>query len=583
MLKMLAFDLFSKYENLLRIIALFIVSYLCLDFIFGKPEKAPYITGDGFEYILMTEAYYNHSSPDIQFSDVLSFKEKYSKHYNWNEFYKRGVIDDLLVFLALSKNQFMENNGWLYSNKSGKFHSYHFSFYSLINLPCYSIFKSKGPVIPFWITNFILIILTCLVLLFLAPFSSALRFFSALCFAFSSMYWYLKWEHAEILTGALVTVGMVFYFRKDYYLAVFFLGLSCLQTQPLTILVGFVSLETLISRGMTLKNILFIISLGSIALLPQLFYFINFETTNLVKDAGYLDSQYITFNRVTGFFFDLNTGVILAIPIILLTYLALYVRQWKLVLQKVSGFEWNMLLPFVILAMVMTVSMMVTWNHSMAIINRYAVWISCIILVNAFFWLDKLKTNISLALSALFLVAQIATVFFHQQFNKYDWSNHRHSSLANWALTNYPKWVNPDPLLFGQRTLHTGFDENDSPVILFKQRQVKKIMVHKDKLDDLKNFGVPDETIELIRKKVTFNYGWGYIDAFFETSMNDADIFNLIKERKITEVADQIGDIEGWVEQTKRQAREWNKSYKEALRMNAEYLVNEDEKVQENE
>ncbi len=221
----------SKYV-LIKILVLFFISYIYLYRSYNNTER-PYVTGDGFEYILMTEAYCNHFSPDIRLSDVLSFKEKFSKVHSWNDFYKKGVIDDLIIFMQNSKKEFMETNKWLFFNRNGKCHSYHFSFYSLVNLPVYVFAKHYGPLTPFYITNAILVIITCLIILFLAPFSFNQQVLLALCFCFSSCFWYLKWQHAEVLAACLVTTGMLLYFRKNYYWSIFILALANTQSDGL--------------------------------------------------------------------------------------------------------------------------------------------------------------------------------------------------------------------------------------------------------------------------------------------------------------------------------------------------------------
>ena len=49
----------------------------------------PYATGDGIEYILTTEAWYNHGTPTILPADFNSFKADFIAHQSWESFFKR--------------------------------------------------------------------------------------------------------------------------------------------------------------------------------------------------------------------------------------------------------------------------------------------------------------------------------------------------------------------------------------------------------------------------------------------------------------------------------------------------------------
>jgi len=44
-------------------------------------NSEPYATGDGIEYILTTEAWYNHGTPTIKLADFNSFKADFVAHH----------------------------------------------------------------------------------------------------------------------------------------------------------------------------------------------------------------------------------------------------------------------------------------------------------------------------------------------------------------------------------------------------------------------------------------------------------------------------------------------------------------------
>ncbi|MBK7666564.1 MAG: hypothetical protein IPJ32_03995 [Sphingobacteriaceae bacterium] len=205
-----------------------------------------------------------------------------------------------------------------------------------------------------------------------------------------------------------------------------------MQTQPLTLLLGFVGLVTILENGINKRNIIKVVLLGSIALLPSLFYYIHYGTTNLIKDAGFLDTKFITLNRVSGFYFDFNQGLIITIPIILLMYIPLLISEAVNVLRKKTKLELSLLLPLCIIAISITISTMGNWNHGMAIINRYASWMSCIIMVHVFYLTDKLSDIRSAVLFNYYFMFQFFTTLYHQRINKLDWSQYQHTPLAHW-------------------------------------------------------------------------------------------------------------------------------------------------------
>jgi hypothetical protein len=359
------------------------------------------------------------------------------------------------------------------------------------------------------------------------------------------------------------------------------MGLVCLQTQPLILLLGFLGLITILEKGFNKKNILIVAALGCIAFIPQLFYLINYNTTNLIKDVGFLDTKYITANRVIGFYFDVNQGLILAIPLILLIYVPLLINQFIRNRKEGRTFDPLLLLPFCIIAISITISTMGNWNHGMAIVNRYASWMSCVIMVHVFYLADNIGILKSLSLFHFFFFTQISTTLYHQKFNSHDWSQNRHTPLAKWFLTNHPNLYSPDPYIFALRTQpYTNLVEENSPFIFFdEEKKVKKVLANKNVLDKLVDFGYSKEAIAEMKKTVRFHYDWGYLDGY-ETKFNSDQIYKVIHERKVQAAYYKILSSANWTAQIHEKAKKWNMTFEQVLRLDAEYVVELDEKAQ---
>jgi hypothetical protein len=539
----------------------------------------PFAEGDAQEYILTTEAICNHFTPDIRATDVISFKEKFSKAYGWENYYNRETQDAQIINFQKGGHWLLENAGGIYYSKGNKWYSQHFWFYSYLNAPLYKLFSHKSPLRPFYVMNALMVIIMCYLLLFKTPFRPGVSILAALCFGFSAVYWYLGWEHTEILTMCLVGAGLVSFFNSRSFLSLLLIAVASLQNQPLLALFGFLALIVLKEKGFTLKNMIRVGCIGLICLLPPFFYYINFEVTNIVKAAGFLDTQYITFNRVSGFYFDFNQGMILTIPLILLCYIFFLLREYYEVIRTRRISDYSIFIPFAIIIMSVSVSTMGNWNHGMAVINRYATWMSIIVMIQTFYLIHKYLSELkTLVLFNYLFCTQCFTTLYHQQFNEFDWGSAFNTPLAKWAYQYHPKLYNPDPVIFAGR-LRTELQESNSPIIYFKSRAPKKIMVHKNRIDDLRDFGVSRENIERIKKSISYNYGWGYVDmSKFKSQMSNEEIYMMKRKRRVDAVIAKIKTSNVWMDQIREKAKIWGKTFEEGMLIDAEYIVSEEER-----
>jgi hypothetical protein len=574
----------SKYRfQIIKSLILVGISLLYLIRIFNE-FKQPYIEGDGIEYVLMTEAFRNHGSPDIKLSDIIKFKKRCNKYDSWEKFNQRADIDKIIQWQTESKRAFLETGYGLYISKNGKLYCQHFFVYSLINLPSYFIFKKLGPIKCFHITNALLVIIACWSLLFLTPFTLINQILASLIFCFSSCYWYLGWEHTEVFTSSLVAISLVRFLNKKYYSALVLLSIVCMQTQPLTLLFGFLALITLIKKGINLKSVVILGTLGIITIIPSLFYYYNFDTTNLIKDAGFLDTKYITVNRVKGFYTDLSQGVILTIPLILIFYLPLIFVELRKMIRKRITWDYTIFIPFVVLIISITVSTMGNWNHGMAIINRYATWISIIIMIHCFYLLQNNKREVTIIIFSAFFISQLFTTLYHQQFNKLDWSSAQYTPIAKWLLQNHADFYNPDPTIFAGRTQPAvALAEENSPIIYFYDHKITKILVNRNRIDELSNLGLSKESIDEIKKQTNYNYDWGYINMNnFKSSLTGDEIYKKLRKRKLEAIFNKIVNSPEWMKQIETKAKDWGVTIEEACWKDAEYSLKLEEEKQEN-
>ena len=360
------------------------------------------------------------------------------------------------------------------------------------------------------------------------------------------------------------------------------MALASLLNQPLLILLIWLVFSAGHNEKWKLKNWIQAAFPSLLFFLPSVFYYYYFGTTNLIKDAGYLDISNVTYTRFLGFFIDLNQGMILSLNLLLFVYMVLIViRFWKAFTHQIKlGHE--DFIPFLILILTFVVCMMSNWNHGMAIVNRYAVWIGILIIYHSIQLLSayglKLKSSIILVVFAM----QCLFIKIHQPYNKFDWSNEGHMPFAKWALMNYPRLYNPDPQIFIVRTSKVfDFSVNNSPVFYLNKEngktQVLKVAVHKDGLSALSSFGLTLKQINTIKTTSCPLAHWYYINDLRTLKKMNLNHLELIRGKKeIERIKQSIYNNPQWINEITKKAKLNKISVEEQISADALYLYQQE-------
>jgi hypothetical protein len=538
--------------------------------------KTPYVEGDGFEYVLMTESFYNHYSPDLQKTDIESFKLNVLKfNSKWDEFPKSEYLNNALWFDLNDKNiPFKYDLNGFFHAKNNKYYSYHFFTYSLLCVPAKAVcmFFNYPTLYAFPLTNAVFVCIVIILLLFYFTQNKYVNIAAAICFSFGSNYWYLGWEHTEIFTTSLVAISLILFFRKRWLLSLLFVALATSQNQPLLLLSVAMGLLIWREYHFKLEYLWRLLVIGLVAIVPSIFYYYHYETTNLIKDSGkYLDSNYITLNRVFGFYFDLNQGMLLAIPLVLIIYISLMLH--KIVRSiKLKQIDFDLVFPLVMLIITFIIASMMSWNPAQAIVHRYTTWMGAILFIHCFYLIANINSKVLiLILSFLTVILQTVTCFYFQKINTVDFEQCYHNPIAKLVLKKYPNYYNPDPVIFQIRTAH---NYNELPVYVYfdSDKNIKKVMVKKTSIDSLKAYGM---TKKLRKRLLKYNdqYGWIYLKEEDHKYLKTAiDIYeNIYKQQRIRFYAEEIKRETQWKKVTEDRIKAGGK-YDDLIKEFSNYL-----------
>lgn len=572
----------SKFK-ILTLVFVLVLSILRL----SNEEEVSYPHGDAVEYMIMTEAIYNHGSVDLRKSDVESFKELFIRSNPWEKNQRAGFYDEIANWLGNEQLKFMDYNIGFFVSNDGRKYSCHFFFYSFLNLPVRWICEwiPFNPLKIHQITNIILLIITCFLLYKYSTFSQLETTAFVWLFFYSTNYWYLPWQHTEILTSCLTSLGIWLFIGKRYYVGLLLVSIAALQNQPLSLLAALLALTTIYLNGINKKNIL-LVGLSSFwVLLPSFFYYSHFGTFNLVAAVGSIKTEFVTFNRVFGFFFDINQGVILALPFVLLLYIFLIIR--KTIVMKNEQNKWEILIPFALIAVVCSAASIDNWNHGQAVVNRYVTYVGAVILVHCVILVLQLKNPIvKWSLLLLSLATQIKTIYYHQALTKWDWSGCDPKPISNWLMENHPEYYNPDPTIFYTRYGNRPFfDIKIAPAYYMKgDGEITKMLVNKNHLNTLLELGYSEEQIADINSNVSFVNDWAYIDIInkYKSAFSREKIKSVDSHRRMIQQVTRIKNETAWYESLKKNAKLNGNDEDTELRLAAAYVLNIDIRDVEN-
>ncbi|MGG3838350.1 hypothetical protein ABEV00_15205 [Paenibacillus thiaminolyticus] len=416
----------------------------------------PVLTGDGREYLGMTISFKNHLTFDLTQEDI-SERFEVEKKNNIN------YPDDFTY------------HGY-YKSVDEKYYSYHFWFYSMINAIPYVLFEKLNinTLKSFQFTNCILYILLIHKIIFRTKLSNKIKIILVLISLLSPIIFYLNWTHPEVFSYVFLFMGLLNLYESKYKKAMSFTSLASLQNPPISI----VSLYILLSEFWKRRNKIFkdqrtflsFLSLGLISLInicPYLFYWLHFREFSLISSSGYASLDLITFDKIWSLFFDLNFGLIIYVPVLLLAFFYAVFKKDKIAIVSCG-----------ILILVSIVSAtQLNWNSGMMYINRYSVWLIPLLIFGLlnFFENISLRKNVLLLMIFILTTGSVSIVCLKE----HDYSNYiKFGPVAQFIISNFPTLYNPNFEIFYERSQgYEGINRAEFPIEISNDNGIRKILV----------------------------------------------------------------------------------------------------------
>ncbi|MEK3764651.1 hypothetical protein [Solibacillus sp. FSL K6-4121] len=422
----------------MTIVVLFLV-------LLGKPT----IYGDGREYLGMTISFSNHLTPNLTEEDIIErtkLEEKNGIFFS-EDFLYAGYFEDL----------------------NEDYYSYHFWFYSLISVIPYFLLNLIGmnPLKVFQVVNGLLFIFLFYKIWKNSYLNEKGKTWLIVVSLFSPIILYIPWSHPEVFSYVFLTIGLLDFEDNKKKSAILYTTLASLQNPAIAfVALGMLFLELYRKKNILDKEWLSLVMISTIVFIPSIFYWSQYRVLNLIAEAGYSSSEYISLNKIFSLFIDPNFGMFIYIPLFFFIVIYLiFKRDIKVIL--------TVILLFIIAVICST---QLNWNSGMMYINRYSVWLIPIVLVGTIHFIQTRNNKVfSKLLAAYVLTTGIITTVCVLEYDLANWL--KYNSFTNLILSNVPMLYNPDPEVFAERAL--GAEKNyyeDLPISLINQQGARKTL-----------------------------------------------------------------------------------------------------------
>ena len=527
----------------------FLITAILIFSIVSLLLKDAEMTGDAEEYVLTTVAIANHGTPDIRLEDIQIARKLMPERYNPG----LDVLAD-----GVRRAQEVPKPGF-HIGEDGRTYAIHFFVYSALAVIPFKIlsFIELSPLKSFQITNLaMLLVVSASVFRWFA--SGHRTFLAVVLFMMCGGFLYWNWTGPEIVTAAAIFSGLILFGTGAPLAGAMLGGLAASHNPSAVFFFVFAPLISLLinyhnSDGIltcALKELktrkVLAIGLGiALSSTPVLFNYTVFGVPSLIAVLA-TDIKLISFDRLISFFFDINQGMIIGIPGLLLGLVLYFLYQNNDLKKKQGNLQ-------IIAVLVSCLAMMLAfaipalaagnWNSGANGVMRYAYWASSPLL---FFliWLIRVRPEFPNIIIVLILVVQSIAMLSANSYNIL-----KFSIPARLVMKYAPAWYNPEPEIFIERT-----QQREIPI------DVQKIYMHGDLsnprkiLFNLRNLNVATQLCGENRELSNLNNytrgsnSWVYLNGNINCKKIGTQIFPPTKAYGVEEFEEgnQFQLISGW-------------------------------------
>ncbi|MFD0676201.1 MULTISPECIES: hypothetical protein [unclassified Paenibacillus] len=431
-------------------IVFLLIAILILIWSFMSPPKR---NADGLEYLAMTVSFANHFTPELTELD-------------------RNISQSIA---SANNDKLNSEFPGYYQDKKSRYYSFHFWFYSLLCTPVYMILKifNLNLLSSFQITNCLLFLFAFYWTLFVSKLSDNLKIWLSSSLIFNPIVLYFNYTNPEVYSYVILYISLLAWLDEKRTLACALSAIASFQNPAIAIITAYFGLKEII-KSIKLKkvqiNFLWTFFSCSSVLFPYLWFYWHYSVFSLIGEKA---TNGISLDRALNLLFDLNMGLFLYIPLLLLVLMFLV---YKKDIQAI-----NFIVLIFLVALVC--SAQVNWNSAMAYINRYAVWMIPLAIVGSLSFITKLsRQRLIIFLVAFIFSTGSITVYCIATYKQFNYM--LFSSVAKFVMAKTPALYNPPDELFIERIIGEEIGPNDAkkylPIGVSNESGIRKILTVED-------------------------------------------------------------------------------------------------------
>lgn len=464
-------------------------------------------TGDGGEYLLEMHAFGTHGTWDIRAGDATWLRARAPS--------LRGVAHDVVA----AERHDAPGSVATRRATNGAYYAGHFWFYSLLAVPFLGVTELVGaaPTRALGVVNGLAAAFGALAL-WLHFGRGRFGLAAALSFVLAGTTFYLGWTGPEALTAAATVVACVLARHGKLGAGLTAAAVASLQNASAAALLPYVVWCWWRRRQRVARSDLLLAAAATLlTLLPYAFYYAHFRIPSLTGHFA-TDPALIGFERAWSFVFDLNQGLVLGMPGVLVALcVAVVLAVAKPPARRSVAVDVASTLALVTVMALPTLSVH-NWNAGNSVIIRYGYWVAMPLLVLTLELARSLGPRARTAVMLTFGVLQVAAIAPNGVFGE-RYSYLRQSWAAAAVLRRFPGVYNPVPEIFFERSLGREVPFSTASVVAWPAHgSPVKLLVRSDRPP--RNHRVCPAGVITSTHVHPSSGGWAYLDRPFRCDPN---------------------------------------------------------------